>query len=50
MEPATRNMPITIVEEECYEDLNVSTATTTTSRTSGGYSIAYNYKNMGFGT
>jgi hypothetical protein len=30
MEPATRNMPITIVEEEeCYED--VSTATTTTS-------------------
>ena len=31
MEPATRNMPITIVEEECYEDLNVSKATTTTS-------------------
>jgi hypothetical protein len=31
MEPATRNMPITIVEEECYEDLNASTATTTTS-------------------
>jgi hypothetical protein len=35
MEPATRNKPITIVkEEESYEDLNVSTAMTTTS----GYS------------
>ena len=27
MEPATRNMPITIVEEECYEDLHVATTT-----------------------
>jgi hypothetical protein len=54
MEPATRNMPVTIIEEECYEDLHLPLSTCprlqqrhlatarSWSRTSRGRLIAYN--------